>query len=177
MPLFKGSREQPDSSGGDVGTLLLQGQEMIARTARAHADRWGLGTAERWDLDQTIGVLRWAFADKVVEAPAQFLGTYSPADESWRWAWANESLSSGLREASEDVRAWGEANGQAMLTQPQMQVTEEQAAELAAIAFRLSGATGFYRASTGGSSVFMTFGTVTIRPGDGEPETFTISVE
>ena len=70
---------------------------------------------------------------------------------------------SALREASEGVRAWGEANGQAMLTQPQMQATEEQAADLAAIAFRLSGATGFYRASAGRSTVFMSFGTVTIR--------------
>jgi hypothetical protein len=175
--LFKRSREQPASMGGEVGTLLLQGQEMIAQTARAHADRWGSGTAERWDLDQTTGVLRWSFADKIVEAPAQLLGTYSPAGESWRWAWANESLSPGLRQASDDVRRWGEANAQSMLTQPLMQVTEEHAADLAAIAFRLSGATGFYRTPAGRSIVFMTFGTVTIRRANEAPETFTISVE
>jgi hypothetical protein len=177
MPLFKRSREQPASTGGDIGTLLLQGQEMIAQTARAHADRWALGTAERWDLDQTTGILRWSFADKVVEAPAQLLGTYSPAGESWWWAWANESLSPALRQASEDVRRWGESNGQSILTQPQIQVTEEGAADLAAIAFRISDATGFYRSPAGRSLVFMTFGTVTIRRADGASETFTISAK
>jgi len=82
-----------------------------------------------------------------------------------------------LREASYEVRRWGDAYGQQMLTEPELRVTEEQAADLAAIAFRLSGATGFYRATAGRSVVVLTFGPVTIRPTSGDPETFAITVE
>lgn len=57
VPLFKRGRAQPSSTPDDVGTLLLQGHDTIARTARAHSDRWGLGTAERWGLDQATGTL------------------------------------------------------------------------------------------------------------------------
>jgi len=172
VPLFK--RKQ--ASGG-FGVLLLQGQDMIERTASAHAARWGLGTAERWDLDQTTAVIRWSFPDKTAEAPAQILGSYSPRSGSWLWAWANDSLLPGLRTASEAARVWGAANDQALLTRPRLEVTEEQADEIAAIAFRVTTATGFYRAPTGSGIVYVTFGRVTIMPVAGEPEMFDITVE
>jgi hypothetical protein len=56
-------------------------------------------------------------------------------------------------------------------------VTDEQASDLAAVAFRLAGATGFYRAPAGRSIVFMTFGMVIIRSADGALESFTIGFE
>lgn len=172
MPLFK-RKSRPN----EFDVLLLQGQDLIERTASAHAARWGLGTAERWDLDQTTAVIRWTFPDKTVEAPAQILGSYSPRSRSWLWAWANESLLPAARTASEAARDWGEANDQALLITPRMEVTEEQADEIAAIAFRVTMATGFYRAPTGSGVVYVTFGRVTITPVIGEPEEFDITVE
>ena len=172
VPLFK--RKQ--GSAG-LGVLLLQGRDMIERTASVHAARWGLGTAERWDLDQTMAVIRWTFPDKTAEAPAQILGSYSPRSGSWLWAWANDSLRPATRTASEAARDWGAANGQALLTRPRLEVTEEQADEITAIAFRVTMATGFYRAPTGSGVVYVTFGQVTITPAIGEPETLDIAVE
>lgn len=175
MPLFRRKAASPHDD--DLGLLLLQGHEMIERTAQAHQKRWGLGTADRWDLDQPTGVLRWSFADHVAEAPAQILASHSGAASSWKWAWDNESIAPYLRSASEAVREWGAAHGHAALTTGTLEgVTAEQAADLAAIAFRITRASGFYRAPAGSSHVFMTFGPVTIVGGDDDGETFSVTV-
>ena len=55
-------------------------------------------------------------------------------------------------------------------------MTERQAADLAALAFRVSGATGYYRAPAGPAALHLTFGPVTITGADGDPETFTVDV-
>ncbi|HEX4018049.1 MAG TPA: hypothetical protein VHX15_15045 [Frankiaceae bacterium] len=150
---------------------------MIQRSVQAHVARWGLGSADRWDLDQTTGVIRWTFADKIVEAPAQFTGTYSARGRSWMWAWANDTLLPAMCRTSGEVRRWGEANGHVFLQRPQVEASAEQAEDIAAIAFRISRATGFYRAPAGASVLYLTFGTVTITPTGGAPEEFSIGVE
>ena len=171
------SDEPEKAEVADVGELLLQGHDMIRQTAAAHDDRWGLGTAERWDLDQTAVTLRWTFADKVVEAPAQLLGLYSPADSTWTWAWASRSVPPSLSVDSEVVRSWGEQHGQRFLVQPTAVLTDERVADVVAVAFRLSGATGFYRGPAGSVVAYMTFGPVTIMPNEGEEEHFAIAVQ
>jgi hypothetical protein len=50
---------------------------MIEQLGRAHMS-WGLGSADRWDLDQTTGIITWTFPDKTATAPAQILGSFSP---------------------------------------------------------------------------------------------------
>ena len=114
----------------------------------------------------------------MVEAPAQIIGTYSPSASSWLWAWANDSLLPALCTASEAVREWGTARGHESLMQPRLDgVSAEQAADLAAIAFRLTRAKGYYRAPAGNSELHLTFGTVAIKRDDAEPELFTINID
>ena len=160
MAIFKRRQQDPPQSMSEV---LLQGRDMIERTAAAHAVRWGLGTADSWAFDGSRGTLRWAFSDHSAEAGARILGSWNSAACSWQWAWATDSLPSHLRAASETVRAWGHAHEQQILTMPTLDgVDEEQPGDLAAIAFRLTAATGFYRAPSNGPILFMTFGPVTI---------------
>ena len=173
MPLFRRNR---DERPGDLAQLLLEGHDMIEQTGQAHAQHWGLGSAQRWDLDQTAGLLRFTFPDRVAEAPVQVLGTYSPTGGSWTWAWANDSLDQRLRTASDEVRAYGAANGATALTTPSLDVSEEQAADLAAIAFRLSRASGFYRAPAGQLRLYLAFAAVTLIDADGNRKNFTIEV-
>ena len=157
--------------------MILQGHDMIQQTGRAHSQRWGLGSALRWDLDQVTGQLRFTFEDRVAEAPVQIIGTYSHANGSWMWAWANTSLQQALCTASEQTRAWGEQHGHGMLTTARFEASEEQAGDLAALGFRLSGFSGFYRAPAGRSDLHLAFGTVTIVSAEGEREDFSINVE
>jgi len=172
IPLFR--RTTPPGENR-LGELLLQGHDMIERTAEAHARAWNFGKADRWDLDQTTGMLRWTFPDHVAEAPAQILGSYSSGGGTWMWAWANNSLLPHLGTASTVVRGWGEAHDQAMLTTGRLELTAEQAADLAAVAFRLTGATGLYRAPAGRSDLYLTFGPVLVTGSDGDRRTFTFT--
>ncbi|MFE2579344.1 DUF6882 domain-containing protein [Streptomyces sp. NPDC059378] len=59
----------------DLSVLALQGEDMIEQLGRAHMS-WGLGSADRWDLDQTTGIITWTFPDKTATASAQILGSF-----------------------------------------------------------------------------------------------------
>ena len=176
MALFRRARATtpvtPDDS--NLSTLLLEGEDMIEQLAGAHAP-WGLGTADRWGLDQQTGIITWTFPDKTATAPAQILGTHNSGAASWMWAWANDSILPAMRADSEAVRSWANDTGNTNLTAPKLDADDELAATLAALAVRITRATGFYR-SSGQSSVYITFGPVTITPLDGEPSTFSINI-
>ncbi|MGY0538870.1 DUF6882 domain-containing protein [Nocardioides sp. YJ-D4] len=179
MALFRRARAStppsPSPHDTDLSTLLLEGEAMIEQLANAHASTWGLGTADRWGLDQQTGTITWTFPDKTATAPAQILGNYNAGAGSWMWAWANDSILPAMRTDAEAIRSWANDTGNTNLTVPKFEADDELAATLAAIAVRITRATGFYR-SSGPSSVFITFGPVTITPTDGEPSTFSINI-
>ncbi len=53
--------EGPDEgTEEELGALAAEGHEQIERLAGAHA-RWGLGTADRWGLDQRTGLITRTF--------------------------------------------------------------------------------------------------------------------
>ncbi len=73
MGLFK-RNSRPDGIAAqpehvDLGTMLLQGTDMIDQLAQAHMS-WGLGSADRWDLDQRTGMITWVFSDKTATLAA-----------------------------------------------------------------------------------------------------------
>jgi hypothetical protein len=162
---------------GDLATALLQGHDIIEQTAAAHRERWGLGTADGWQLDQVSGMIAWYFADdRIASAPAQVLGSFRGGDRpSFQWGWDNPHVLPALRRDAERVREWGAAHGHRALTRGVVPATEEEAADLAAIGVRVSGATGFYRAP-GEVTVYLTFGEVTIDLPDGSSEIFIVEV-
>jgi hypothetical protein len=180
MGLFE-RNSRPDSIGAerecvDLGTLLLQGEDMLGQLARAHMS-WGLGSADRWGLDQRTGIITWTFPDKTATAPAQIIGSYNPSTASWLWAWANKSILPEMSRDSRKIRDWGEAHGQLALTEPRIdKVDEENAVTLAALAVRIIHATGFYRGSGSASIPIITFGAVTLTTQDGATSTFKIDV-
>ncbi|WP_198153711.1 DUF6882 domain-containing protein [Catenuloplanes japonicus] len=159
----------------ELSTMLLQGEDLIVRLAQEHAS-WGLGTAQQWDLDQRTGVITWTFADRVASAPAQIIGSHNPAAQSWLWAWANESILPDLSRDARAVRDWALRNGQTSLTAPKLTADEDTAATLAALAVRITGATGFYRPRGGAAIPIITFGPVTLTAADGGTSTFTVDV-
>lgn len=167
---------QPTPSD-DLPTLYLQGDDMLRRTAEAHAAGWGLGSGGTWALDPHGPTLTWTFPDGTAHAPAQLLGTYAPAASSWRWGWAHETLPAVLRRDAQRLRAWGEEHGHGAFTTPDLEVDEEMVATLVGVAFRVTGATGFYRGGTSGTVPYLTFGAVTVQPHDGPPRTFTLTLE
>jgi hypothetical protein len=130
---------------------------------------WGLGTFDRWDIDQEVGDLVFSNADgtKAV-ASAQIIGSFSTNDNSWLWAWDNPSIVDDLKLHARKLKEYGDKHGIEKLTTRKWTGTEDDAWAMAALAVKLCDAQGAYRGPAGPSYVFMTFGEVKIsKPKDG----------
>jgi hypothetical protein len=160
----------------DLSTLLLQGEDIIGQLARAHQS-WGLGSADRWDLDQTTGLIRWTFPDKTASALAQILASFSPASNSWMWAWANPSILPKMSRDARSLRQWGDAHGQQLFSRPKFDADEQTAATLVALAVRITRATGLYRGPAPNTYVIITFGPITLTNADGTTSSVTINID
>ncbi|MEU7335239.1 DUF6882 domain-containing protein [Streptomyces sp. NPDC007074] len=169
------AEQQATDPQAELATLVMQGEDMIEQLAAAHRT-WGLGTAERWDLNQRTGEIKWTFPDKVATAPAQILGSYNRSTSSWMWAWANDSILPSMSRDSEKVRAWAAAHGHSGLSLPRVEVDEETAGTIAAVALRITGAAGFYRGGGGTAFPVITFGPVTLTAADGVVTSFAVDI-
>ncbi|MCX5205900.1 hypothetical protein OG897_31285 [Streptomyces sp. NBC_00237] len=179
MGLFKRASKSKDTAQGgapaDLSTLLLQGEDAIDQLARAHVS-WGLGSADRWGLDQRTGLITWSFPERTATAPAQILASFSPSSGSWLWAWANESVRPEMSRDARTVRDWAKEHGHHALAQPKIDADERTAATLAALGVRITRATGFYQGPGGDSVAVITFGLVTLAAADGSTSTFNINI-
>jgi hypothetical protein len=159
----------------EIETLLLQGREVVEQTTRAHAERWGLGTAKQWALDQDDGRIVWSFADHVASAPVQILGSWNAQVSSFVWSWDNDSIQAPLCATAEKVRAFGTEHGVGALHTSPLNLGEEQARDLVALAFQVGGCTGLYHPYDGRLATYITFGPVTIEESGGRVSTFDVT--
>ena len=150
-------------------TLVDQGCEALG-ILTAHYDRlWQIGSAD-WSLDQDDGCLAFnSPGGLAATAPAQIIGTFNTADDTWLWAWDNHSLVPALVHDAAKARAYGERHGIEPLTLRKFACTQAEAWRLTAFALRLCGAQGGYRGPAGSSFVFMTFGSVTLTQSPAPP--------
>ena len=124
---------------------------------------WGLGTFDRWDIDQEVGNLVFSNDDGTTAvAAAQIIGSFNTDDNSWLWAWDNRTIVDELKVDSRQLRDYGEKHGIEKLTERTWKGTEEDAWSMAALAVKLCNAQGAYRGPAGKSFVFMTFGQVKV---------------
>jgi hypothetical protein len=156
-------------------TLLLQGRELIDQTSRAHAERWGLGTAKRWVLDQDEGRVLWSFEDHVATAPAQILGSWNNKVSSFVWSWDNETIKAPLCATAEQVRSFGVENDISALRTSPLRIDEAQVRDLIALAFRLGDCTGLYHPFDGQLATYIAFGPVTLEESGGRVSTFDLA--
>jgi len=133
--------------------------ECIAEVDRKNqklADDFGLGSFERWDINQEIGEL--VFSDGGVPklvCSVTMLGSFSNRSETWMWGWANPSLLEPLTRDTNAVRDYGAKNGIEDLTVEKTAATEEEAWALSALACRVLDGLGLYRGPTGNGFVIM----------------------
>ena len=129
----------------------------------AHQQTWGLGKADRWDVNQSEGKLVFTFPDKTVTCDVQFIGTFNSSKGTWLWSWDNPSILTNLTQSSKTLRDYGAAHHFDKLTTAHWKATEEDAWEMAALATLLCSAEGAYRGPSGDVYAFMTFGAPTIQ--------------
>nr|WP_086939864.1 DUF6882 domain-containing protein [Thaumasiovibrio occultus] len=148
----------------DLDDYVDAAMGVLRNQADIHDVTWQIGEAERVYINQTEGVIWWTFADgKEVTAPVQIIGTYDPSNDSFLWGWDHPSVQPALREHAQLVKEFGETYNIAVLTQPMVTITEQEAWQFVAMANRLGSANGGYRAEAGGPLVFVTFGDITLK--------------
>jgi len=156
----------------EIDRLVSRGHDLIAQTTKAHAQRWGLGDARRWVLDQSQGRITWSFEDRVVSAPAQILGSWNGQVGSFAWAWDNETVQDSLRTTAEQVRAYGIEHDVAALTASPLSLGEPQVRDLVALAFVIGGCSGLYHPYDGTLASYIAFGEVTVEEPGGRVSTY-----
>jgi hypothetical protein len=144
----------------DFALLLRQSTEELKVKTLAH-QVWGFGNSERWDLNQTRGILVFTQKDGVRAAcPAQIIGSYNTADQTWLWGWANPSIDQSLKRDALQMREYGRKHGIERLSSPQWKGSEAEAWEMTALAVKLCNEQGAYRGPAGQTLVFIAFGEV-----------------
>jgi hypothetical protein len=161
--------------GMELETLVTEGHAEISRTTQEHADRWGLGKAKRWVLNQDDGRVVWSFEDHIASAPAQILGSWNGEVGSFVWAWDNDSIADSLCVTAANVRAFGAEHEIRALTTSPLELDEARTRDLIAVAFRIGRCTGLYHPFDGRLASYIAFGEVTLEEAGGRTSTFAVS--
>ncbi len=126
------------------------------------ADDYGLGSAGRWWFEQMTGNLQFfdAADNLSVETDVIDIGSYSPKSNSWKWAWANESVLPWLRQRAEKLRELEAITGIDIFGYEKTFAVEDEsmAWELTAMCLKHLGAVGCYRCPSskpGGPTTFL----------------------
>ena len=74
---------------------------------------YGLGTYPRWHLDQTTEKLQFFDSSDqlAIQADVVNIGSFASNSNTWKWAWANESVPSSLREKAEPLKELADVTG------------------------------------------------------------------
>jgi uncharacterized protein DUF6882 len=118
-----------------------------------HINSW-----PRWDYDLERCTLTFS-QDKVAKviATIQVVGTTSITGGTWLWGWANENLPASATKAIKKVRAFGEAERLAELTQSSCADDEYLGWAMTAIAAKILGAKGAYRCPDDNGFVYLLY--------------------
>ena len=96
---------EADKYLADASTEFNAKQEALRRD-------WRFGTATRWAWDPPTGLFTLDFADGAqFAADGQLLGSHSPQDSSWEWAWNKPRLEATAMKDSKLVKTLGEKLG------------------------------------------------------------------
>jgi len=107
---------------------------------------WGFGSFERWAFDPATKVFSLTFTDgSGLDADGQVLGTYSPTDGSWEWAWNNPNIEPEAAVPADMLKQFGRRLGLSYLKLGMVPApTREFASYLCAIGTKATDAIGAY---------------------------------
>lgn len=106
----------------------------------------------KWSMDYAKGVL---WLEGIGQVPVEIFGTWSNYDNSWLWAWANESLQNSPIGASLEIFSYGKTAGIPELTEDQIDLQDGNAHEIAMVSTGILGGFGYYRCPYDGGAGFV----------------------
>jgi hypothetical protein len=142
---------------GPLKSWLNEGNQRALEALRRNRV-WGIEAAEEWFFDQDTGLLTFAFPERVIVTPFQFLGSHNARTGTWMWAWANDSIDPRLKADSMALRQVGELQGHQIFTEGILNVSEEDADCMALLALKESRHDGLYKAPDEEHLTFLSFG-------------------
>lgn len=132
-------------------------QEFNRKQAALQKD-WRFDSYQEWRYDQLSGVLRLMFKDGAeFNADGQALGSYSPGDHSWEWAWNNPHVEAAMARDSQLVKQAGERLGISYLVAGMIPVSADVVPTfLCAIGAKATDSVGVFRGQAGPIEVMLT---------------------
>jgi hypothetical protein len=135
------------------GVALKQWQQLVQEACEELSSKqeklvakYCLSHHERWDYDQTTGLLTFSNDGKLaVEAEFQIIGSVSKELKTWQWAWSNPNWVQAVTKKVQKVADFGFEHGYPMLTVPVFDADEHDGWHLAMLATQLMKAKGIYR--------------------------------
>ncbi len=109
----------------------------------AGESRWAYDLA---DCSLTVGTQRFRMTP---------VGTHSPQQQTWLWAWANEDYPAIAREASRQIQALFTVTGFRVFIEPGTDADRFDAQDFTAMAVHQLDAIGFYRLPSAGPTLFL----------------------
>jgi len=117
---------------------------------------YGFGKYDRWDMNQGDGKLIFSEnGEPKVICDIMMLGSYSIDSKTWRWSWANDTVVPELKNNFEKVKEYGKQNSYDDLIDDEFGTDEAGAWEMSAIATKILGGKGIYRAPCDNIYIFM----------------------
>lgn len=146
----------------DAKSYIEQSLEKLSAATINHRKTWGFGKANTWSVDQKKGLIRFNFSNgKVVTAPVQIIGTYAD-NGTFMWSWDHPSVEAALNKHASLVKQFGKKHKLRTLLIRTVKISEKDAWKYTALAMRLGNASGAYRAKSGKTWIYMTFGKVSV---------------
>lgn len=147
--------------------FLAQAKSELDRKQHSLEQTHGLGGHARWAFDQHEGRLQFLDQHGAIQLSADvvIIGSFVAASNSWRWAWANETIMPNLRAQSEALKALAQHTSMDLFAQQQTFVIdgEGMAWELAAMAVKQLGALGCYRGPSANGQTAVFFALMAVR--------------
>jgi hypothetical protein len=141
--------------------LFLTSANAELKEKQTHlTETYGFGTHKRWMFENNKAILQFFDNDDklVVEANIIDIGSYSPANKTWKWAWAYESIAPELKEQSLRIKELEDITDLVVFAEKEpFEADEYLAWELTAMAVKHLSAMGCYRAFSSARNVNMFF--------------------
>lgn len=134
--------------------LAAASQEFNVKQAGLAKD-WGFGNYAQWGFDQAGGLFTLTLHDGTrVLADGQILGSHSPRDSTWEWAWNNPHVEPQVARASRQVRDLGKRLDIAYLVRGKIPLGGDGfVSHLCAIGVKATGSDGVFAGRAGAIEV------------------------
>ena len=133
----------------------------LQKVTAINAEKWGIGSEARWDLDMAHGEIRWIFPEgRTLVGAVQVLGTHRIDGRDFLWSWGNPSIPEQLSMAALKLRNVGKQLGIQELTDRSAIADDPRVWAWAGMAAKESELDGAYRVNSNGTWVYLLYSNI-----------------